>query len=399
VSSAKNSWVPVNEDARDDFNTDQMKSLSFLYGEGAQAPSGQQRQPAVRQQRGDGPRHVGRTQHPADFTASKYLGDGALKSSRQRKSSDYKNPASSQRKGGARHSAVSRGESRQGAQPGAQGANAGRTQVVSEPADKDATRVIEGGLPAGNARRAKQQSTRVLPSERARVAAIDETQVAPTVHPHTASSDATRVAPSKHRTADQPGEQAGKGGKRGGKRRGRRVVVIVVVLIIALIAVCAALLFRSAQQVQTDALELNKVVSTIADDFRMGDFDKVAASVDDITEIADRMRAETSSPLWKAASALPVVGEDAGNAITLCETIDTLSDEVLVPLSQDLPKVTEMSAEEQVAFAKKLATYNDKVSAAKELVSSLEKGNIDQLNSAIEKAEDLLGKAEILLGG
>jgi len=72
---------------------------------------------------------------------------------------------------------------------------------------------------------------------------------------------------------------------------------------------------------------------------------------------------------------------------------------VLVPLVEELPEFDSMSKDEQAEFAKKLEGYKDKVAAAKEVVEALDKGHIDQVNSAIEKAEDLLGKAEILLGG
>ena len=381
-----------------DFDTDQMRSLSFLYGEGQPDTHAAQRPTGQRPRRQSGPRHVGRTQHPADYTASKYLGEGALKSSRQRKSSDYKNPGSQQRKQGARHNAQGqRGASKYAEHLEAERGQDDRTQVVDAEVE-GRTRVLDEGAPAKRQKRQKAQSTRVLPSERARAAAAsDETQVIPVTGSHVAPADATRVAPSGKRAAGTPVAAPSQAHKK--KRKGPKAVVIVVVIVVAAIAVCAALLFRSVQHVQSDALELNKAISTIADDFRAGELEKVEQTVADITAISDRMHDETDSPLWKAASVLPVVGEDAGNAIVLCETIDELSDEVLVPLVEELPEFDSMSKDEQAEFAKKLEGYKDKVAAAKEVVEALDKGHIDQVNSAIEKAEDLLGKAEILLGG
>ena len=375
-----------------DFDTDQMKSLSFLYGEGQQDSVTPKRSSGQKPRRQSGPQHVGRTQHPADYTASKYLGDGALKSSSQRKSSDYKKTASAQKKAGARHSA----ETQRGASQRGESREAGREQAAADSARKDGARVSGESAPAKG--RKQTGATRVLPSERARAAAAsDETQVIPATGRHVAPPDTTRVAsPGKH----APGQKVVAPVKsHRKKRKAPKVIAIVIVLVVVAVAACAALMFRSVSQVQSDALELNKAISTIADDFRAGDMDKVAQTVTDITETADRMHAETSSPLWKAASVLPVVGEDAGNAIVLCETIDSLSDEVLVPLAEELPKFDSMSKDEQVEFAKKLEAYKDKVAEAKELIEALDRGHIDQVNSAIEKADDLLGKAEILLGG
>lgn len=130
--------------------------------------------------------------------------------------------------------------------------------------------------------------------------------------------------------------------RRGEKRR-RRVVIAIVAVLVALVIAAGAggfALYRSAQSVQDQARSALSLVSGIQGKVTSGDFASLPDDVRQVDELCASIQDEVSSPLWTAATFIPVVGGDVDAARTLVDVLADVSSGALVPIADNLAEAT-----------------------------------------------------------
>ena len=131
----------------------------------------------------------------------------------------------------------------------------------------------------------------------------------------------------------------GRRGGSGGRHRGRTVgIVIAAVLAVLLVAggTCGFFLYRSAMNVKDSASIIMAQASTLKDSLKNGDETGLTTSLNAIVSNTNDIKAEVSSPLWTAASFIPVVGEDVRSVQTLGNVASELVNDALVPVATNL---------------------------------------------------------------
>lgn len=132
--------------------------------------------------------------------------------------------------------------------------------------------------------------------------------------------------------------QGGRGGS-GGQHRGRTAGIVVGVILAVLLIVggtCGFFLYRSAMTVKDSASAIMAQAATLKDSLKNGDEAGLNGSVNIIVSNTDTISQEVSSPLWTAASLVPVVGEDVRSVQTLGTVASDLVHSALVPITTDL---------------------------------------------------------------
>ena len=125
------------------------------------------------------------------------------------------------------------------------------------------------------------------------------------------------------------------------RRHRRRKLVLKVAAIVMLVLVAAAaleglLLYRSAQTVKEQAKEAVAEASTMRTALTSGDSASFGQSAQTISEKAAAINDEVNGTPWKVLASVPVVGQDVRSVQTLADTVQGLSDDALVPISQNL---------------------------------------------------------------
>lgn len=204
-------------------------------------------------------------------------------------------------------------------------------------------------------------------------------------------------------------------GNNNGRRHHSHVGLVIGLVIVALVAVCGACafkLYRSAMTAKGHAEDMVTELSTLKEAVKSGDTEALNNSVNTIVEDSDALNVKVTSPLWKLAANLPVVGEDVRSVQTLGAASSALVNDALVPIAQSVSgkKLSDIMHDgsfdvetiSSVVAAVDQATPT--IEGTLDTIDSLPEAHIPQLASAIEKVKtqttqvrDALAKAKPIL--
>lgn len=182
-----------------------------------------------------------------------------------------------------------------------------------------------------------------------------------------------------------------------GKKRhtGAIIAAVVAVLLVALGA-SGFMLLNSAKTVKSEAKEAVEIVGGLKDKVTSGDFSTLPDDAKKIDELCNSMKAETSSPLWTAASFIPVYGSDINAARTMIDALSDVSSNALVPMADNLSQATPgklfqdgmINVSALQAVADSLSSSSKVFKSANEKVQGIGDTHISQVTELVDKAKD-----------
>lgn len=202
--------------------------------------------------------------------------------------------------------------------------------------------------------------------------------------------------------------KARRGGS-GGGRSGRTVgIVIGVVLAVLLVAVgtCGVFLYRSAMSVKDSASVIMAQASTLKDSLKNGDESGLTTSLNAIVSNVNDINAEVSSPLWTAATLIPVIGEDVRSVQTLGTVASDLVNDALVPVATSLSGTGlssllqdgSVNVELIRAVSSSVSDAIPVIQSSVDTISSLPEAHIPQLRDVLEQVQGPVSEAQGLVG-
>lgn len=184
-------------------------------------------------------------------------------------------------------------------------------------------------------------------------------------------------------------------GERKKRHTGAIIAAVVAVLLVALGA-SGFMLLNSAKTVKSEAKEAVEIVGGLKDKVTSGDFSTLPDDAKKIDELCNSMKAETSSPLWAAASFIPVYGSDINAARTMIDALSDVSSNALVPMADNLSQATpgklfqdgmiNVSALQTVADS--LSSSSKVFKSANEKIQGIGDTHISQVTELVDKAKD-----------
>ena len=186
---------------------------------------------------------------------------------------------------------------------------------------------------------------------------------------------------------------------RKGERKNRRVSAIVaaiVAVVLVAFGVSGFMLFNSAKTVKSEAKEAVEIVGGLKDKVTSGDFSTLPDDAKKIDELCDSMKAETSSPLWTAASFIPVYGSDINAARTMIDALSDVSSNAMVPMADNLSQATPgklfqdgmINVSALQAVADSLSSSSKVFKSANEKIQGIGDTHISQVTELVDKAKD-----------
>lgn len=180
------------------------------------------------------------------------------------------------------------------------------------------------------------------------------------------------------------------------KRRVAAVVAAIVAVVIVVFGVGGFMLLNSAKTVKSEAKEAVEIVGGLKDKVTSGDFSTLPDDAKKIDELCDSMKAETSSPLWTAASFIPVYGGDINAARTMIDALSDVSSNALVPMADNLSQATPgklfqdgmINVSALQAVADSLSSSSKVFKSANEKVQGIGDTHISQVTELVDKAKD-----------
>lgn len=184
-------------------------------------------------------------------------------------------------------------------------------------------------------------------------------------------------------------------GERKKRHTGAIIAAVVAVLLVALGA-SGFMLLNSAKTVKSEAKEAVEIVGGLKDKVTSGDFSTLPDDAKKIDELCDSMKAETSSPLWAAASFIPVYGGDINAARTMIDALSDVSSNALVPMADNLSQATPgklfqdgmINVSALQAVADSLSSSSKVFKSANEKVQGIGDTHISQVTELVDKAKD-----------
>lgn len=184
-------------------------------------------------------------------------------------------------------------------------------------------------------------------------------------------------------------------GERKKRHTGAVVAAVVAVLLVALGA-SGFMLLNSAKTVKSEAKEAVEIVGGLKDKVTSGDFSTLPDDAKKIDELCDSMKAETSSPLWTAASFIPVYGSDINAARTMIDVLSDVSSNALVPMADNLSQATPgklfqdgmINVSAVQAVADSLSSSSKVFKSANEKIQGIGDTHISQVTELVDKAKD-----------
>lgn len=184
-------------------------------------------------------------------------------------------------------------------------------------------------------------------------------------------------------------------GERKKRHTGAIIAAVVAVLLVALGA-SGFMLLNSAKTVKSEAKEAVEIVGGLKDKVTSGDFSTLPVDAKKIDELCDSMKAETSSPLWTAASFIPVYGSDINAARTMIDALSDVSSNALVPMADNLSQATPgklfqdgmINVSALQAVADSLSSSSKVFKSANEKVQGIGDTHISQVTELVDKAKD-----------
>lgn len=184
-------------------------------------------------------------------------------------------------------------------------------------------------------------------------------------------------------------------GERKKRHTGAIIAAVVAVLLVALGA-SGLMLLNSAKTVKSKAKEAVEIVGGLKDKVTSGDFSTLPDDAKKIDELCNSMKAETSSPLWTAASFIPVYGSDINAARTMIDALSDVSSNALVPMADNLSQATPgklfqdgmINVSALQAVADSLSSSSKVFKSANEKVQGIGDTHISQVTELVDKAKD-----------
>ena len=186
---------------------------------------------------------------------------------------------------------------------------------------------------------------------------------------------------------------------RKGERKKRHTGAIIAAVVAVLLVVLGAsgfMLLNSAKTVKSEAKEAVEIVGGLKDKVTSGDFSTLPDDAKKIDELCDSMKAETSSPLWTAASFIPVYGSDINAARTMIDALSDVSSNALVPMADNLSQATPgklfqdgmINVSALQAVADSLSDSSKVFKSANEKIQGIGDTHISQVTELVDKAKD-----------
>ncbi|HJG31100.1 MAG TPA: DUF4012 domain-containing protein [Collinsella ihuae] len=180
------------------------------------------------------------------------------------------------------------------------------------------------------------------------------------------------------------------------RRRIRRAVIAVVVLLVVALGASGALLARSALSVRDRAGEAVGIVNSVKGKVTSGEFSTLPDDAARLQALCADIEAETSGPLWAAASVLPVVGSDVSAARELVSVLSEVSADALVPMAEQLAGATpgrlfadgSINVSAVCAVVDALADSAGVLGSANERVQAIGDTHVAQVTELVETAKD-----------
>ena len=199
--------------------------------------------------------------------------------------------------------------------------------------------------------------------------------------------------------------RGGSGGGRSGRTAGIVIGVVLAVLLVA-VGTCGVFLYRSAMSVKDSASVIMAQASTLKDSLKNGDESGLTTSLNAIVSNVNDINAEVSSPLWTAATLIPVIGEDVRSVQTLGTVASDLVNDALVPVATSLSGTGLSSLlQDGSVNVELIRTVSSSVSDAipviqssVDTISSLPEAHIPQLRDVLEQVQGPVSEAQGLVG-
>lgn len=217
--------------------------------------------------------------------------------------------------------------------------------------------------------------------------------------------------------------QSAAGSPKAPKKRSKTpfiVAGIIIVLLGVLGGVGAAALF-SAKDLKAQASEVLTYVDSMSESVKAQDFNSASESAQQIANLSGDMSDKLSSPLWTAASFVPVVGQDITSARTVVGSLNDVANQVLVPMMDTIASnpLSEFITSDKTINAQAVSQlFGALASAAEPMqectdtiedvpafhISMLEekmgpvREKLVKVNGLVQKAADLAPLAESILG-
>lgn len=180
------------------------------------------------------------------------------------------------------------------------------------------------------------------------------------------------------------------------KRHTGAIIAAVVAMLLVALGASGFMLLNSAKTVKSEAKEAVEIVGGLKDKVTSGDFSTLPDDAKKIDELCDSMKAETSSPLWAAASFIPVYGSDINAARTMIDALSDVSSNALVPMADNLSQATPgklfqdgmINVSALQAVADSLSSSSKVFKSANEKVQGIGDTHISQVTELVDKAKD-----------
>lgn len=200
-----------------------------------------------------------------------------------------------------------------------------------------------------------------------------------------------------------------------GSGRGRgdchpgRVVPVVIASILAVVVIAGGaygfMLYRSVMTVKDSAQEIMSQASGLKEALKSGEEGAISDTVYSIVTNTNTIESEVSSPLWTAATFLPVVGEDVKSVQTLGTVAHDLVYDALVPISDSLSgsglsglfQDGAVNVELVKSISSSVSEAAPVVRRSLETISALPEAHIPQIAEILDRVKDSSGQVEGLL--
>lgn len=185
------------------------------------------------------------------------------------------------------------------------------------------------------------------------------------------------------------------------KRHGNRLKIIaaVVLAIVLVFGVSGAAFAMSAMEAKDDAQALVSQGKQLKDQLLGGDMAAAKATSQNMSDTMNKLHDTTSSPLWAAATIIPVVGSDIQTVRIVSDSAQSLVEDVLMPAMDTIPAdglkslMSENGAINVSLIDDLLTTVSDAAPVISENAAKLDETpepTIDQLKKPIEQVKSLM---------
>lgn len=185
------------------------------------------------------------------------------------------------------------------------------------------------------------------------------------------------------------------------KRHGNRpkIIAAVVLAIVLVFGVSGAAFAMSAMEAKDDAQALVSQGKQLKDQLLGGDMAAAKATSQNMSDTMNKLHDTTSSPLWAAATIIPVVGSDIQTVRIVSDSAQSLVEDVLMPAMDTIPAdglkslMSENGAINVSLIDDLLTTVSDAAPVISENAAKLDETpepTIDQLKKPIEQVKSLM---------